>query len=119
MDARVARQEAIEIVTTDPSRPETMLRFEGVYHEHHIIVRYIPDRYRLPKGSIKEYLKKLPEATWGDAEEVAYMILDDLGNQLVPKWLQVIVHFEQESAMIEERQPAWQNAALLSRQVVY
>ncbi|NQY82224.1 MAG: hypothetical protein HRT36_04195 [Alphaproteobacteria bacterium] len=120
MDERVARQEAINIVATTPLRPEALLRTEGRYNaSHEVRIRYVPDRYRLPEGSFQNYLLTLPDTVWHDISESAFVIMDDLSNQLVPKWIQVMVQTATDAALVEDRQPQWQNAALLSRQVIF
>ena len=120
MDARVARQEAIKIVAAKPSRPETLLRIQSSFApDHRISLRYIPDRYLLPDQSFQAYLRSIPTEAWQEVHEVAFVIMDDLNNQLVPKWIQVMVETDCDAALIEDRQPQWQNAALLSRQVFF
>ena len=120
MNERVARQEAIRIATAPPSRPEILLRTEGVFPpSHKIRIRYVPDRYLLPEGAFDEYLGTVPKESWVDVHEAAFVILDDLNNQLVPKWIQVAVETRADAALIEDRQPQWQNAPLLSRQVFF
>lgn len=120
MDDRVARQEAIDIVATSLARPETLLRIKSVSSSgHRVCVRYVPDRYFLPEGSFQVYLSSIPEQFWSEVHEAAFVVLDDLTNQLVPKWIQVSVETDSHAALIEDRQPQWQNAALLSRQVFF
>ena len=120
MDERVARQEAIKIIATASSRPETLLRIKGEFHPNHrVCVRYVPDRYLLPKGAFQEYLPTVPEEIWQETSNAAFVIMDDLNNQLVPKWIQVMVESDTDAALIEDRQPQWQNAPLLSRQVIF
>ena len=51
------------------------------------------------------------------------MILDDVNNEVVPRWVQVTVTAPGDRAagvdghgvMLEDRQPRWDNPALLSR----
>lgn len=117
---RVARQEAIEIVQCERSRVEVMIRLRLAFHEAYAVhLRYIPDKYQLPEGSFARYLVTVPDQYAEDVAVLARTVLDDLNNQLVPRWLQVMIEGKDSSALIEDRQPQWQNAALLSRQVIF
>ena len=84
---------------------------------------YIPDRLILRSGSLARYLEALTRLAWDSLEEVAVTIRDDINNEVVPRWLQIAVaapegeHPEAGShgVMLEDRQPKWDNQALLSR----
>lgn len=120
MDDRIARQEAIRIAAMPSSRPEVLLRNEETLPFRQVVsIRYVPDRYFLPKGALQDYLQMIPDQAWSEVHEAAFVIMDDLNNQLVPKWIQVMVKTDSDAALIEDRQPQWQNAALLSRQVIF
>ena len=120
MNTRIARQEAISLRPMPPSRPEAVLKIEVLYDKRcHCTIRYVPDRFLLVNTEISTYLASLPWSELEDPFEVACVILDDLNNQLVPKWLQIIVYMGDSSALVEDRQPDWNNPALLSRQVVH
>lgn len=82
-----------------------------------ITVRYIPDRDILNKDSFKAYLETLPKEA--DTIERANMIMQDLANELVARWIQVCLSDStdgtQQSVFLEEHQPQWENPTLMAR----
>ena len=86
-------------------------------------VRYVPDRLVLEPAAFGRYLGALGSAGWPSLEGVAATILDDVNNELVPRWVQVTVSapddvhagVDDHDVMLEDRQPKWDNPALLSR----
>lgn len=88
-----------------------------------IAIRYVPDRLILDPAGLPAYLAALAAAEWPTLEALATAILDDLGNEVVARWTQVVVTapaapdagVEAHSVMLEDRQPKWSNDALLSR----
>ena len=60
---------------------------------------------------------------WKTLEAVAVAVLDDVNNEVVPRWVQVAVSYENADAgererhavLIEDRQPGWDNPSLLAR----
>lgn len=87
----------------------------------HIHVRYVPDRLILTPNSFARYLDALETISWTHLEEVAAAILTDLNNELVARWVQVALSHADSSLetdhhiLLEDRQPNWNNAQLLSR----
>ena len=88
-----------------------------------VVLRYVPDKLILVPSSLDEYLKALGAMSWNNLEEVAVAIRDDINNEVVPRWLQISVSSApngdksvgHHDIMLEDRQPKWDNAALLSR----
>ena len=86
-----------------------------------VVLRYVPDRWTVTAASVKEYLDTLAAVPgWGDAgpEALAAAILDDIANEAVPRWAEVWVETavpSRHGALSTERQPGWDNPALLNR----
>jgi len=82
-------------------------------------VRYIPDQAILTPASFAAYLKGLAALPWTHLEEITASVVNDLNNELVPRWVQVSVSGNSADmahrVTIEDRQPRWDNPILLSR----
>ncbi len=86
-------------------------------------LRYVPDKYIVEEGAFHQYLDALADADWNTFEELAALILHDLNNELVARWAQISVTRTStaesserlHAVTIEDRQPHWDNPALLSR----
>jgi len=87
-----------------------------------VTLRYVPDRHLLEPGNFTTYLARLAPIPWDTLEAAAVAILDDVGNELVPRWAQVTLRGGQPGAApssheisLEESQPGWRNDDLLYR----
>jgi len=84
-----------------------------------IVLRYVPDRSIVAPPSFAAYLKALGNARLDSVEAVGVAILEDIGNEVVPRWVQVLVAADSEdpqyAVLLEDRQPKWDNRPLLSR----
>jgi len=86
-------------------------------------LRYVPDKYIVEDIVFRQYLDALADADWNSFEELAALILHDLNNEVVARWAQVSVARisttedpeRLHAVTIEDRQPHWDNPALLSR----
>ncbi len=86
-------------------------------------VRYVPDKRILDPATFGRYLEALGTLGWASLEEVAVTILDDINNEVVTRWVQVAVSapdgghpgVDNHGVVLEDRQPSWDNPALLSR----
>ena len=86
-------------------------------------VRYVPDKLILESAAFGRYLKALGGEPWPSLEDVAAVILDDVNNEVVPRWAQITVSapgdvhpgIDSHGVILEDRQPRWDNPALLSR----
>jgi len=77
-------------------------------------VRYVPDRLILDPASLLHHLPALS----GSPEAVALGLLDDLANELVPRWVEVVATATDplpHRVAVEDRQPGWDNPYLLAR----
>ena len=96
--------------------------------EARLFVRYVPDRTLLDTELLEPYLQAVAAAQNGDTdseavEPAAVMVLGDLASELVARWVQVLVRRDgpdgsdgsgAEEILVEDRQPNWNNAPLLS-----
>ena len=84
---------------------------------------YVPDKAVLSAASFSRYLEALAEETWDSLEGVAVTVLGDINNEVVARWVRVAVSAEPvllpgvnaHTVTAEDRQPGWDNPALLSR----
>lgn len=78
-------------------------------------LRYVPDRDVLEPTAARAYIDALPAM---GLEALALAVLDDLSNELVPRWVEVRAERADplgHVVTIEDRQPAWNNPELLAR----
>ena len=85
-----------------------------------VALRYVPDRMLLEGAAWTHYLDELRAPDGVRIEELATTILDDVANEVVPRWLGVSLERRSGagpglSVMVEDRQPQWDNPALLAR----
>ena len=86
-------------------------------------LRYIPDRRLVSARSLDRYLAALAEENPASLEAAAIVFLNDINNELVPRWAQVTFRATETSdgeeiiheIVAEDRQPNWDNPDLLSR----
>jgi hypothetical protein len=92
-----------------------------------IRLRYVPDKYILGEDAFRRYLDDLANGTWNSLEELAALILHDINNEVIGRWVQVTVgkppattaaaegSERLHTVVIEDRQPRWDNLQILSR----
>ena len=88
-----------------------------------IHLRYVPDKTILTPASFGRYLDTLGTMAWETLEERAAAVLNDVNNELIARWLQVSISapdqvhhgIDRHEVLLEDRQPHWDNAGLLSR----
>ena len=85
-------------------------------------LRYVPDRDILDPVSFAAYLDVLGGMTRDSLEKAAVTIIDDINNEVVPRWARVVLSKINDDAaggghsvLLEDRQPKWDNPALISR----
>ncbi|TCS63473.1 hypothetical protein [Varunaivibrio sulfuroxidans] len=92
-----------------------------------VVLRYVPDRHILEAGSFGDYLDLVMQEEWPTPEALAVTILSDVTNETVARWLQLGISSGQKQhhaidshgVTLEDRQPKWDNASLLSRMRKY
>lgn len=77
-------------------------------------IRYVPDRVVMDAAAAAPWLAGFA----GGLEAVALRVLDDLNNELVPRWVEVTAERDtpvHHRVVAEDRQPGWDNPHLLAR----
>lgn len=98
-----ARHDYLVALTAEPA-PGTRLH-----------LRYVPDRHVLDPAALPAYAAALPAQ---GLEALAVAVLDDLNNELVPRWVEVTAERDAplpHRVVIEDRQPMWDNPHLFAR----
>lgn len=88
-----------------------------------LVIRYVPDKWILDTLAFRRYLGALAQESWTALEDIAAVALDDVNNEVVARWVQVVASqtdgdeaaTNRHEVLIEDRQPGWDNPALLSR----
>lgn len=83
-------------------------------------LRYVPDRRTVDRVALERYLDGLGDHAWPSLEAIAAAIVDDVNNEAVPRWVSVTLSDASGAAahhavLFEDRQPGWDNPALLAR----
>lgn len=84
-------------------------------------LRFVPDKLLLDHDSLSHYLKGVLQERKESAEILAHDILEEITNQIIPKWIEVNLRQESNSSgqdilvTVEDRQPRWENDQLLLR----
>lgn len=99
---------------------------EGNAHcaDAHLTLRYVPDKQILLPVSFNEYLSALSVSADESLERLAVAVLEDINNEVVPRWVQIAARRtadtgDTQTILIEDRQPKWENPALLARLARY
>jgi len=123
-DNRVARQERITTHPLPASTVEFLCHLEGriAAIDATVNLSYVPYKNILAAETFADYLTELPvpDDTASALETSAAVILDDLNNELVPRWLQLVLTRHRadgtvQRVLVEDKQPRWNNKVLLSR----
>lgn len=90
-----------------------------------VALRYVPDKLLLQPDSYNDYLNLLAYQGLSAVEDFAVTVLQDVNNEVVPRWAQVLIVEDANPTdsgpgcghrvLVEDRQPSWDNPALLSR----
>jgi NADPH-dependent 7-cyano-7-deazaguanine reductase QueF len=85
-----------------------------------LTVEYVPDRLVLAPRALAAYLPVLEAGGWPTLEALVTTVLDDINNQLVPRWVRVSGRREaggvRHAVTVADRQPGWDNPGLLVHQ---
>ena len=90
----------------------------GVHAGNRIEMRYVPDKLILAHPSFGSYLANLADRGEAPPEAIALTVLDDINNEVVPRWIQVTVASTDaqpptQRTIVEDRQPNWANHGIL------
>lgn len=112
-EMRARRRELLRVEPSPDPRYDYLAGFDGQAGGGGVSVVYVPDRLILTGQSVAAYLAALPP-NWS-VEALALAVLDDLNNELVPRWARVTIRRDQPLrcwAAAEDRQPGWDNPTL-------
>ena len=87
-----------------------------------IVLRYVPDQLILEESSLNLYFQNLRNENATSSQQVGLMMLEDLNNELVPRWLHLTIitnlHINglnhHNKVCFQDQQPNWNNIALFS-----
>ena len=102
---------------------EETFNFAGNGEKAIIQLRYIPDKLVLTPNSFSDYLAAFANLSWSSLEETTSVVLDDLNNEVVARWIQIHTKmatssddsFQNHQVFLEDHQPHWDNPRLLAR----
>lgn len=84
-------------------------------------LRWVPGRWILDPAGLDTWLAALADGPWTTVEALASVMLDDINNEAVPRWLEVTVtstrtigSLTHHAVRLEDRQPDWDNPTLLN-----
>ena len=85
-----------------------------------LTIKYVPDKLILTSQSFDDYTAAFRSVTFDSLEDFAITVLSDINNEVVPRWCQIVIWRRAEGSayrcvVVEDRQPNWDNPALLSR----
>jgi len=85
-----------------------------------VSLSYVPDKLVLLTAAFHEYLADIQITETAALEPVALQVLDDINNEVVPRWVEVKVWARSESkkttnVIVIDQQPKWKNPSLLAR----
>ena len=124
LNDRVLRQASIETQPNPNPGLDYLCHLEGNLGEAsttRVSLRYVPGKLVLDTEALGLYLCSVEPQERQSLEALAALLLDDLNNELVPRWIQVILYADDHSldrghrVLLEDRQPKWDNPTLLAR----
>lgn len=119
-----ARRSVLRTQTNPAPRRDYLVELTGRMDEGEpatLALRYVPDRLILDPNSFTSYVRALGEAAWPSLEHLAAAVAEDVANELVARWAQVAVTADPtadgfgHAILVEDRNPRWDNKALLER----
>jgi len=114
LSAPVKLRELLAAAPSPDPRHDYLVGLEGMVGDAAVAVRYVPDRVIATPESAASYFAALDAGA--GVEALALTVLDDFNNELVPRWIEVLVKRDQPLrhwAQVEDRQPGWDNAHVL------
>jgi 7-cyano-7-deazaguanine reductase len=109
------RRELLKTFPNPDVRHDYLVEFAPVLADAtRLLIRFVPDRDVLAPDCLAAYLAAFG-ADW--LEALALTMVEDLANQLVPRWVEVQAErmTPLHRVVVEDRQPAWDNSDLLQR----
>ena len=117
-DSRAERRQTLATLATPAPWHDCRVRWIGTLADGTVLtVEYVPDRLLLAAAAFPAYLESLQRTAWPALEGLTTTVLDDLNNQLVPRWVRVSGRFDADGvrhhATVNDRQPGWDNPGLI------
>jgi NADPH-dependent 7-cyano-7-deazaguanine reductase QueF len=118
-DTHRARRATLAVAPNPGGRLDYLVELALPWGEGTLTLRYVPDRLIVTAESLAAYGQALAADGWSSPEGVVVTALDDLANELVPRWLHITLSVPAgavaHAVVAEERQPGWNNTGLLAR----
>ncbi len=113
------RRELLTTVANPDARHDYLVELSGEpVRGTRLTIRYIPDRLVAAAAGAATYLGALAVDAGTAPEALAIAVLDDINNELVPRWVEVTVERDQplpHRVVVEDRQPGWDDPPFLAR----
>lgn len=82
-------------------------------------LRYVPDKLILDSASFADRLATMAPAAGAHFETLALALLDEINNEIVPRWVQIVASADAgaptaETVVVTDRQPNWDNPDILN-----
>lgn len=94
-------------------KADYLAMLEGRLGDRAMTLAYVPDRLVLPPETLAGYLAAMDALPWPSLEALGAVLLEDLNDVLVPRWLRVGLCREaggiRHRLRLEDRQPRWDN----------
>ncbi|HEY0837265.1 MAG TPA: hypothetical protein VGE72_25355 [Azospirillum sp.] len=118
MSAAPHRRERLTTAANPDARHDYLIALSGEPRPGtRLEVRYVPDRRIVEPAGFAAYLDALADLP-GGLEALALAVLDDLNNELVPRWAEVRAECAApvpHRVAVEDRQPGWDNPHFFAR----
>ncbi len=125
MDVVESRRGDLATTANPDQRHDYVISLSGVLSGPAPLVtatlRYVPDRLVLKPGAFSAYLAVLSAQRRVTLEALATTMLDDVNNEIIPRWAHVSIGTvgdaggERHAVDAEDRRPDWDNPSLLAR----
>lgn len=118
------RREILRTRTNPQTGLDYLVALDAATADHAIRLQYVPDKLLLLPEIFDAYLSALTAPGDLPVEELAIAIIEDINNEVVPRWVQVQIERCKAGAetsvgryrvLIEDRQPNWDNPQIIAR----
>lgn len=111
-----ARGQTVETFASPDSKTDFLCRLEARWAAADVplVLTYVPDKLMVSEPAFARFAAGFDPPA-GPLEVRAAAALRTLNDDLVPRWIQLRAGAGAHRVLIEDRQPKWQNDALLRR----
>lgn len=122
-----ARRKHLATTASPATGPDYMVVLDGAFTDPgsgqtvHACLHYVADRAVLSLNAYQNYLQVLAGDAAPTLEAFALTMLDDVNNEVIPRWVQVELTTGppdgdgRHRVIMDDCQPGWQNPDLLAR----